>query len=54
MSEARESRDFKKYNFLHMDLPEELNKQAVGIVPYEINNFVTNLLKKYYEKGKSC
>ncbi len=32
-------------------LPEVLKKKSIGVLPYEINKFVTQLLKKYYERG---
>jgi hypothetical protein len=32
-------------------IPEELKKQSIGTIPYEVNKFITNLLKKYYDMG---
>jgi hypothetical protein len=40
--------------FITQTLPDYIGQKAVGRVPFEINKFITNLLKKYYDMGNSC
>ncbi|MEI6048533.1 MAG: hypothetical protein WCS03_06510 [Bacteroidota bacterium] len=43
--------DKKTYDviFITKTLPDYIGQKAVGRVPFEINKFITNLLKKYYD-----
>lgn len=41
----------EEWNDLIFIFPEKLNKQSITKLTFEINRFVTNLLKKYYDMG---
>jgi hypothetical protein len=51
LNELLDKRDINTLYVLEALLPEKLNKEAIGTIPYEINKFITNLLKKYYDMG---
>jgi len=51
LSEALHKWSINETHVLISLLPEELNKKAIGTLPYEINKFVTKLLRKYYDMG---
>jgi hypothetical protein len=43
--------DRKEHDEMIFEMPEKLNNRSITIISYEINKFVTNLLKKYYDRG---
>ena len=41
----------EEWNELIFRFPDELLKKSIAHIPYEINKFVTKLLKKYFDMG---